>query len=99
MRKSATKLGLVAITLVATRILALLVGLVLSVRLLIIQYLNILIIIIIISFLSLRLESCYGHPRQPIILPLIHIGAWPRRSIDVVIGTGSLTHRQITCGT
>ena len=61
MRESAAKLRLIAIILTAAIVLALLIGLWLSVRLLIIQYLNILIIIIIISFLSLRLEASDGH--------------------------------------
>ena len=47
-RESASELGLVAVSLAASGILTLLISLVLSVRLLIIQYLNILIIIIII---------------------------------------------------
>ena len=58
-RESASKLRLVTI---ATSVLTLLICLILSVRLLIIHDLNILIIIIIISFLSLRLESSDRHP-------------------------------------
>ena len=57
MRESASKLALVAISLTSLRVMTLLVGSALAVRLLIIQYLNILIIIIIISFLSLGGES------------------------------------------
>ena len=57
--QSASELRLVAI---ASRILTLLIALILSVRRLVIHDLNILIIIIIISFLSLRLESSDRHP-------------------------------------
>ena len=58
-RESASKLRLVT---VSPGVLALLVRLILSVRLLIVHDLNILIIIIIISFLALGLESSDRHP-------------------------------------
>ena len=58
-RESATKLRLVTIS---TCVLALLICLILSVGLLIVHDLNILIIIIIISFLALGLESSDRHP-------------------------------------
>jgi len=93
-RESASKLRLVAIALASPGVLLVLLT-ILSVRLLIIQYLNILIIIIIISFLALRLETSHRHPRQPAVLPLIRVAAWARRSIYVVVCARSLTCCQV----
>ena len=84
-RESAPKLRLVAVSLSTTSVLALLVRLILSVRLLIVQYLNILIIIIIIWLLTLRLETVHLHARQRIARSLVVASARPRRPVDVVI--------------
>lgn len=67
------------------------VGVWLSVRLLIIQYLNILIIIIIISFLSLCLEASDRHACQPTVLALAGARNWSWSTVDVVVGAGGLT--------
>lgn len=91
---------MITITLAAPGVLLLvLLTAILSVRLLIIQYLNILIIIIIISFLALRLETSHRHPRQPAVLPLIRVGARARRSVYIVVRTGCLTRRQVASRT
>ena len=84
-RESAPKLRLVAISFTASSVLALLVRLILSVRLLIIQNLNILIIIIIIWLLTLRLETVHLHARESAVLSLVVAGARSRRTIDIVI--------------
>lgn len=95
MRESAAKLRLVAVALAASGIL---IAWLLAVRRLIIQYLNILIIIIIISFLALRLETSRRYRCQPIVLP-IGASAWAWCSIDVVVRTRCLTCCQIGSGT
>ena len=99
MRESTTELGLVTVTLTASCVVILILLATLTVRLLIIQNLNILIIIIIISFLALRLESSHRHPRQPAVLPIICIRAWPRRSINIIVRARSLTCRQVASWT
>ena len=78
MRQSASELALVAVTLAAA--LTLLIG-AFTVRLLIIQYLNILIIIIIISLLGLGGETTDAHLR----ISCLHGVGWSWRSVNVVV--------------
>lgn len=82
MRESAAKLRLVAVALAASGIL---IAWLLAVRRLIIQYLNILIIIIIISFLTLHLETSDRHACHPVVLSLAARHG-TRSSINIVIG-------------
>ena len=98
-------MGLVAaVALASTGILTLLARLLLSVRLLLIQYLNILIIIIIIRLLPLRLEAAHCHSLQPATsvaraLQLVAgAGDGARRAVDVVVGGGGLTGCEVTGG-
>ena len=87
MRESTAKLRLISVALTASSVLLVLLTVILSVRLLIIQSLNILIIIIIISFLALRLETSYRHALQPTVLTIISVRAWTWCSINIVICT------------
>ena len=98
MRESASKLRLITIVLGSTSV-RILLGLRLTVRLLIIQNLNILIIIIIISFLGLHLETSDRHARHSIVLPLVAAGHRARRSINIVVGVRGLTRCQVASGT
>ena len=96
-RESASKLRLIAIILGSTSVLVLL-SLWLSVRLLIIQNLNILIIIIIISFLALHLESSDRYALHSTIVTSI-TSYWSRCSINIVRCIVALTRSQVTCRT
>ena len=86
-------------TIVGSASVLVLLGLWLSVRLLIIQNLNILIIIIIISFLTLHLEPADRYARHSTILSLVTASYRAWRSINIVVGIGALTRRQVTSGT
>lgn len=96
MRESASKLRLITIVLGSTSV-RILLGLRLTVRLLIIQNLNILIIIIIISFLALHLETSYGYARHSAVLSLVATGDRAWRAINIVV-RGALTRCQVPSG-
>jgi len=89
---------LVAIVLGYTCVLILL-GLRLSIRLLIIQNLNILIIIIIISFLALHLESSDRYALHSTVLSIVSAGNWTRCSINIVGRVLSLSSSQVASRT
>lgn len=98
MRESASKLRLIT-TIVGSASVLVLLGLRLSVRLLIIQNLNILIIIIIISFLALHLEPTDRYASHSTVLSLVAASYWAWRSVNIVVCIGALTGRQVTSGT
>jgi hypothetical protein len=96
-RESASKLRLITIVLGSTSV-RILLGLRLSVRLLIIQNLNILIIIIIISFLALHLETSNRYARHSAVLSLVATSNRAWRTINIVV-CGALTRCQVASGT
>ena len=98
MRESASKLRLIT-TIIGSASVLVLLGLRLSVRLLIIQNLNILIIIIIISFLALHLEPADRHAGHSIVLSLVAASYWTWSSVNIVVCIRALTCRQVASRT